>query len=286
MNGSHKIKGLIRFSVDMLQKFQNPHSIPVVYFSGTPNVGDLLNGYLIPKMTGKDIVKVTSSMTPHMRAIGSVIGSASQFSYVWGSGSIDGRQPNRKIRKECIYALRGTKTQKMLSSFLEADLTHLPLGDPAVLTPDFYMPLVEKVGHVGIIPHFSDEAIITDHLASAGINNVRIISVRQNPEEFITELCGCDYVFSSSLHGLVLADSYEVPNKWISVSNLLLGGAYKFQDYYSTTDTPDESYEEVLNPDGFHRLIDRSDVLCSVKTYISNKSKLRESFPFQFTDRY
>jgi pyruvyltransferase len=46
----------------------------------------------------------------------------------------------------------------------------------------------------------------------------------------------CKIVLSSSLHGLVLADSFQIPNKRIVLSNNIIGGDFKFKDYYSGID--------------------------------------------------
>ncbi|MFN3661813.1 polysaccharide pyruvyl transferase family protein [Yoonia sp.] len=276
------IGALSRIISDLKLKHDNPGATPVVYFTGIPNVGDLLNEYLIPRLSGSSILRVSSSMTPHIRAVGSVIGSASQFSYIWGSGSIDGHRPKRSIKAENIYALRGKQTRDMLSFHLGVDLTHVPLGDPAVLMPHFYNPSGLKVGCIGVIPHFSDEDILSDYVNSLSQKCVKIISVRQQPEDFINDLCQCDYVFSSSLHGLILADSYNVPNRWISVSDRLLGGSFKFMDYYSTTDRPAENCIEIDGHAALFRLVDKPSNFCKVKAYTGESSVLLSNFPPRF----
>ena len=35
------------------------------------------------------------------------------------------------------------------------------------------------------------------------------------------------------MHGIVAADSLNIPNQWIKLSDLLYGNNYKFEDYYS-----------------------------------------------------
>ena len=41
----------------------------------------------------------------------------------------------------------------------------------------------------------------------------------------------CDLIVSSSLHGLICADAYGVPNEWIQLSDDLIGGNFKFRDH-------------------------------------------------------
>lgn len=84
----------------------------------------------------------------------------------------------------------------------------------------------------------------------------------------------CKYIISSSLHGLICADSICIPNRWIKLSELL-GSDFKFHDYYSVFDiTPEfqimtgsESLEElVLMP----KLIEQENVI-KIKINLENQ---------------
>ena len=41
-------------------------------------------------------------------------------------------------------------------------------------------------------------------------------------------------ILSSSLHGLIISESYEIPNIWIKVSQNINGGYFKYNDYYES----------------------------------------------------
>lgn len=48
----------------------------------------------------------------------------------------------------------------------------------------------------------------------------------------IEQIASCDYIASSSLHGLIVAEAYGIPNLWLEISGKLLGGHFKFHDFF------------------------------------------------------
>ena len=44
----------------------------------------------------------------------------------------------------------------------------------------------------------------------------------------------CKSVLSSGLHALIISDSLGIPNMRMVVSDKIIGGDYKFRDYYSS----------------------------------------------------
>lgn len=265
---------------DSFQNVMHPSAIPVVYFTGRPNVGDLLNEYLLPKISGRAIMKVQGNVFSHLRAVGSVLGSASKKSYVWGSGSIDGKRPNGTLSSKKVFALRGSLTRDMLiASGLK--LAELPLGDPALLMPKYYRPTVPKKFRVGLIPHFSDEALVAG-FTSAESDDFHVIPVGQQPEAFVADLLACDYVLSSSLHGLILSDAYGIPNQWVKFSDKLLGGNFKFLDYYSVTSAPQQLPQRVDSRASLLSAIDSLPSIATIKKYTGDLLALENSFPARY----
>ena len=54
---------------------------------------------------------------------------------------------------------------------------------------------------------------------------------------WVDELCACEYVISSSLHGLILAEAYHIPTLWATFSDNINGGTFKYMDYYKSINT-------------------------------------------------
>ena len=66
-------------------------------------------------------------------------------------------------------------------------------------------------------------------------NDVLLISFQNygNWQNVIDQIRSCEYIISSSLHGLIVSDAYNIPNVWIKVSEKVIGGEFKFKDYFS-----------------------------------------------------
>jgi len=153
---------------------------------------------------------------------------------VWGAGCISpgaiGEDPLK------VYAVRGPLTRKELNDRgVECPKVY---GDPALLFPKIYNPPRNIKYKYGLIPHYIDYTneyalnIIT-YLESQG---VKIINITNNTFKFIDELLSVEKVMSSGLHGLIAADAYGIPNIKVMLSNLLVGGKFKFNDYFKSVD--------------------------------------------------
>ena len=137
---------------------------------------------------------------------------------VWGSGQLRARSII-SLREAQVLAVRGPLTH-------EAGL----YADPGLLC-GLYAPEVEKRYKVGVLPHYI-EAL--PHQGQ-GLN------IRWKIEVLIDAAAKCERIISSSLHGLVLADSLGIPNMWV-YSERVIGEGSKFRDYAA-------SFGESIEPD-------------------------------------
>ncbi len=200
-----------------------------VYWQQENNVGDKLSPYILKKIFNVDCE--FSNNKRKMLAIGSILSHATEGDYIWGSGLISPKHLP-KSRDLNVLALRGPLTRKYLEDYGVKINKNIPYGDPALLLPRVYFPKkLEKVKE-GIVPHYTDlnwaKKSFKDRVLKG---EVKIIDPRLPIEEFVDELFSCEMVFSSSLHGLIIADAYNIPNKRVVFGNRLIGGDFKFNDY-------------------------------------------------------
>lgn len=200
------------------------------------NFGDLLAQKIVSSIRSERVV-VANKNSAEIIAIGSVLNgighSFPKAKAIWGSGFI---HPTSFEKPEGIevLAVRGQKTADLLE--FEG-----PLGDPGLLTAKYFEGSAEKNGKIGIIPHYKDK---NEELIKLLEQDERfiIIDVEQSPETVVREISSVDLIFSSSLHGLIVADSFEIPNYWIKLTNLVKSAVpgeeideseFKFLDYFS-----------------------------------------------------
>lgn len=210
------------------------------------NIGDDLNAVIISKLSGKKVMAYRSFYhfsrpVDNLMVIGSTINwMGNDHTTVWGAGFLD--QPvdieeskTRYSLKE-VCAVRGEKTREcLLRAGFDCPEVY---GDPALLMPLLYRPSVTKVkGRVGIIPHYVDldNVRVKRLLNELGDDGV-LIPTRfyKNWRDVIDLISSCEFVLSSSLHGLILSDAYGIPNQWVRFSELISGGSFKYEDYYSS----------------------------------------------------
>ena len=199
------------------------------------NFGDLLGKYLTEKISGKNVVWIHPKkwhlqdlFSPIYVTIGSILAQVNSKCIIWGSGVIS---KDAIIKKAKFLAVRGPRTREVLMNLGY----HVPeiYGDPAILLPKYYHPEIPKKYSLGIVPHYTDYKAIKELYASE--KEVLIIDLMTNEIEPTADLfLQCERIISSSLHGLIISHSYNVPSVWVQFSDKLFGDGIKFQDYFES----------------------------------------------------
>ena len=148
--------------------------------------------------------------------------------YVVGAGADEGVYDFGKAK---VLAVRGALTR----ANLKVDTAPV-MGDPGLLMPLIYNGAREKKWEVGIVPHFVDfnHPFIGKMMAKYN-GKCKRIDVLRDPKAVIDDITACRYILSSSLHGLIVADAYGIPNARIVIRETMPTSRYdyKFNDYYS-----------------------------------------------------
>ncbi|MEL7976917.1 polysaccharide pyruvyl transferase family protein [Isoptericola sp. F-RaC21] len=206
--------------------------IPLNYFTYRPNFGDLLSPWLVEKMTGREVV-VADRKKPHYVVIGSIINQATSKSVVWGSGTY-GTEGKDEVSPRAHYtAVRGPLTRAKLGAHKGFGIKVPEVyGDPALLLPLYYMPEVPITHEYGVVVRWSERKWAK---ATFGPGVKMIDFARSDVEAVVRELLSCKRIVTSSLHGLIVADAYGIPNAWLA-SDSPRGGVYKFYDYFASVE--------------------------------------------------
>lgn len=172
-----------------------------------------------------------------------------------------------------ILAVRGKLTLQNIQSLNK----NIKIGDPGLLMPYVYPEIVQKKYKLGIVPHFVDknEAFLKRWKEVFG-SQVLFIDVLRSPKEVIEEIKQCEYIISSSLHGLIIADAFHIPNARIVCRNTMPTSFYdyKFDDYFSSINC-ESTYIEVTGKETIEELIEYT-TLKPVDAIESIKSDLND----------
>ena len=246
----------------------------------TNNWGDVVNPFIIEKLSGKKVIHVNSIFNIRNKPVYSVIGSILQHStlsrinklIIWGSGVIS-NEKNLVYQNADIYAVRGPLTrERLVQSGYKCPEVY---GDPVLLFPILYPKKTNKKYKLGIIPHYVDyDNKLLSKLRSD--KEILIISVNSEITSFVDQVLSCEMIASSSLHGLILADSYNIPSIWIKLSDKIIGGDFKFQDYFLSVGRNNEK------PIMLDHSADKSMIVKSLRNYDLkiDKQKLLRACPF------
>ncbi len=291
---SHKIRSLLN-TIEFLKMRSRAEYIVVnawtdIYTSGprNQNLGDDLNYYLLKELTGKEIVNqynLYQKFHVNYCCVGSILDSSlvNENSVVWGAGALLGECPIKmKPRKVC--AVRGPLTRH----YLQSQNIECPsvFGDPALLLPIVYQPVGKKKYKVGVIPHYSD--LRTDKLRlflSQCGEGVQVIKLRGYGDwkKVIDEINECDFIVSSSLHGIIISDAYNIPNVWVEFSDHVLGNGFKFRDYFLSVG------RRVSEPVAINESSNLDDLLAIGEQWSPiqfDNSSLIHSCPFAIKEKY
>lgn len=237
-----------------------------VAYSRINNAGDLFNeglldyfgvSYSRSSIIGADLVMLGGLLSSLVRSediklrtrqrIFKLFSNTKKPLHVWGSGYLSDDVPDSYMRSNFeIHALRGKLSFDKLSKATQID-DKVVFADPGLLAREFKSARINKKYSVGIIPHFREKEVREIMRLPEKYKNATLIDICKPYKEVINEIASCDCIISSSLHGLIFADSLGIPNIHIIASNKLKGNGFKFRDYYSSFGAEDTPFELTKN---------------------------------------
>lgn len=200
---------------------------------GRVNVGDYLSRVIVGEVLSLRDTEITDKKDQSRRlfAIGSVLHYAKPGECVWGSGVNWKMDPDlHKFSTLDVRAVRGPLTQEFLR---KRGIAAPPIyGDPALLMPLFFRADLLQAEGRGTLPY-----LVVPHLheppGKFDAYRSHLLLPTCKPATFVSNLLRARLVISSSLHGIILAESYGIPAVFLDVGNG--ESRLKYDDYYHGT---------------------------------------------------
>ena len=223
-----------------MANLQNKKSIKLFYWKPYPissveldNFGDRLSFELVKRIVGPHLQSAVSyNQTDEKRllAIGSIIHYARNGDVIWGSGILYYSSPVKSNLD--IRAVRGPLTwQKITKMYPKLNVPQI-YGDPALLVPYFFPEFKKSLSpkyEYTIIPHMHEQKF---EVFSS--QNKNVIYPTENWNLVIRRIVNSKFVISSSLHGIILAESFGIPARFLRLN--IKKNLFKYTDYYYGTE--------------------------------------------------
>lgn len=237
---------------------------------GMENLGDYLSQVVVDHMLNVYGLSWDTDVgkTKHLYAVGSILAHGYQNATVWGSGLLNGNTKKARVclhlQKLDVRAVRGPLTRDILLS--NGQKCPEIYGDPAIILPEIYSPTsFEKKYEASVILHHThgyDRSSIPNYC-----NNIEILT--SDYKHFVDEICASNLIISSTLHGIILAESYGIPAILLADDGIDM---FKYRDYYYGTGRPKivvaQTVQEALSCDPL-----------PVPDFTNQRCELEKAFP-------
>lgn len=193
------------------------------------NFGDLLGPWIVDRICETRQLGPAVSQRQRLLTVGSIINiAAKDGDIIWGSGIHGNHLPLVKSLPALdVRAVRGP----LSASLLRQSGNEVPevYGDPGLLIPhlwsDSELGIKRGSGGTVVVPNahdFSDAPSNALNPRGDMLSRVRLIA-------------SAELVIASSLHGIIIAEAYDVPAVLVASGSETL---FKYEDYYGGTGRP------------------------------------------------
>lgn len=228
------------------------------------NFGDEIGPMIVRELCRRsgldiEIVPTTEATPAKLLVVGSVLHEACGTDVVWGVGvNSKNRLAFPSNSKISFKAVRGPMTRSVvLDQGLSCPAVY---GDPGLLFPMLFDDKIRQrrgeleasCAALGIsmpetifIPNINDDRFLPDYVGSSAFPDVMVVRPNWDPITVAAYISASSRVLSSSLHGLVFADSYgRSTTRVISQYE----PEFKYTDYYMGTGRrPSQAYPTIAS---------------------------------------
>jgi pyruvyltransferase len=217
--GDKKAKHFARLPYSHIELFQ------VSSTDGRVNFKDRLADIICRRMISARGFTLDDEVNKQERllSVGSVLHFAKTGDHVWGSGWDGGiSDAEFKAKSLKVHAVRGPLT----AEFLRKQRIEVPdiYGDPVLLIPHVFPNrfAVTAEKKFVFVPSISDLPLVE--------GQANVVSPLWGWNRAITQIVSAQLVLASSLHGLMIAEAFGIPARYVRLSKA--DDLFKYKDYY------------------------------------------------------
>ncbi|MBR9764267.1 MAG: polysaccharide pyruvyl transferase family protein [Rhodobacteraceae bacterium] len=202
------------------------------WWAAKPNFGDAISRAIVARVSGREVAWAKPGQAD-VFAIGSIMHVVRRGNrapradgrkpVVWGTGMLKPVQVDF-LENVDVALLRGPISESLLGVSVPG------YGDPGLLMAEV-IDAPAREDRIGLVPHYAqlEDPAFREIVAAHPV--LKLIDVRGDALEVCRQIASCAHVVSSSLHGLIVADSFGVPNTWLNPAGIHASPALKFLDY-------------------------------------------------------
>lgn len=233
------------------------------------NLGDALSAVVVSALCGLRVQRAAFGANVERLAAVGTIGHAlhSGKVHLWGTGFDMARDRTGNLigysipddTQIVVHAVRGRRTAEALRK--KGLVVPENYGDPVWFLPKIFPDATSKTHELGVIVHISElETPTADSVVKSALeryrlpeelaSSIRIIntytpSTIEGLRRKVDEIVSCRRILSTSLHGLVIAETYGIPCAWFPTYSetpglLPIEGEkpidHRMKDFYSGVD--------------------------------------------------
>ncbi len=196
----------------------------LIYFDGSGNFGDELNRVLWPRLVPD---MFDEGDCDGFLGIGTIIGMPTPDCdrlHIFSSGVGYNNLSEWNVARR-IWCVRGPLTARLLATGADSVLTDGAILTPWVVAADAAPPTTAAIG---VMPHW-ESLHYPGWSEACDLAGFQLISPIGEPENVVRVLRQTRLLITESLHGAIIADSYDIP--WIPMRTSRNFSVFKWMDW-------------------------------------------------------